>query len=143
MPGVEINGSSFTNKITSGNNEVYLSIKTKLIGTEGTRLLREMRVQGRPRRREASRRLTDRPRKASAWSGNQRPRSTTPQKKCRLKEFYLTDKTRLDYSSCFFTVILIGWKKFATLLPNYWLAETPQPLGEEAWQTVGGKGADF
>jgi hypothetical protein len=43
----------------------------------------------------------------------------------------------------FFTVILIGWKKFATLLPNYWLAETPQPLGEEAWQTVGGKGADF
>ncbi|MCZ0873530.1 hypothetical protein [Peribacillus sp. AS_2] len=52
-------------------------------------------------------------------------------------------KTRLDYSSCFFTVILIGWKKFATLLPNYWLAETPQPLGEEAWQTVGGKGADF
>ncbi|MEE3953532.1 hypothetical protein [Peribacillus frigoritolerans] len=52
-------------------------------------------------------------------------------------------KTRLDYFSCFFTVILIGWKKFATLLPNYWLAETPQPLGEEAWQTVGGKGADF
>ncbi|MGE7605347.1 hypothetical protein ACQKML_01955 [Peribacillus frigoritolerans] len=52
-------------------------------------------------------------------------------------------KTRLNYSSCFFTVILIGWKKFATLLPNYWLAETPQPLGEEAWQTVGGKGADF
>ncbi|WP_411738711.1 hypothetical protein [Peribacillus sp. S4] len=52
-------------------------------------------------------------------------------------------KTRLDYSSCFFTVILIGWKKFATLLPNYWLAKTPQPLGEEAWQTVGGKGADF
>ncbi|MFA1711022.1 hypothetical protein ACDX66_04875 [Peribacillus frigoritolerans] len=34
-------------------------------------------------------------------------------------------------------------KKFATLLPNYWLAETPQPLGEEAWQAVGGKGADF
>jgi hypothetical protein len=28
------------------------------------------------------------------------------------------------------------------LLPNYWLAETPQPLGEEAWQAVGGKGAD-
>ncbi|MFJ5751469.1 hypothetical protein ACIP97_23235 [Peribacillus frigoritolerans] len=26
----------------------------------------------------------------------------------------------------FFPVILIGWKKFATLLPNYWLAETPQ-----------------
>ncbi|WHY55721.1 hypothetical protein [Peribacillus simplex] len=28
----------------------------------------------------------------------------------------------------FFTVILIGLKKFATLLPNYWLAKTPQPL---------------
>ncbi|MCR8867932.1 hypothetical protein, partial [Peribacillus frigoritolerans] len=28
----------------------------------------------------------------------------------------------------FFTVILIGWKKFATLLPNYWLAEIPQTL---------------
>ncbi|MEE3951270.1 hypothetical protein [Peribacillus frigoritolerans] len=25
----------------------------------------------------------------------------------------------------FFSVILIGLKKFATLLPNYWLAETP------------------
>ncbi|MCP1493967.1 hypothetical protein J2Y73_003998 [Peribacillus frigoritolerans] len=52
--------------------EVYLTVKTKLIGTEGARLLREMRVQGRPRRCEASRRLTDRPRKASAWSGYQR-----------------------------------------------------------------------
>ncbi|WP_458355132.1 hypothetical protein [Peribacillus frigoritolerans] len=31
----------------------------------------------------------------------------------------------------------------ATPLPNYWLAETPQSLGEEAWQAVGGKGADF
>ncbi|TWE04149.1 hypothetical protein FB545_1238 [Peribacillus frigoritolerans] len=45
------------------------------------RLLREMRVQGRPRRREASRRLTDRPRKASAWSGNQRFKFYTPSKK--------------------------------------------------------------
>jgi len=50
----------------------YLKVKTKLIGTEGTRLLREKRVQGRPRRRKP-RRLPDRPRKASAWSGNQRP----------------------------------------------------------------------
>ncbi|ASS96078.1 hypothetical protein BS1321_20490 [Peribacillus simplex NBRC 15720 = DSM 1321] len=49
--------------------EFYLTIKTKLIGAEGTRLLREKRVQGRPRRREAAR--ADRPRKASAWSGNQ------------------------------------------------------------------------
>ncbi|TFH61040.1 hypothetical protein [Peribacillus frigoritolerans] len=28
----------------------------------------------------------------------------------------------------FFSVTLNGWKKFATLLPNYWLAETPQAL---------------
>ncbi|WHY57592.1 hypothetical protein [Peribacillus simplex] len=27
-----------------------------------------------------------------------------------------------------FTLILIGLKKFATLPPNYWLAETPQEL---------------
>jgi hypothetical protein len=35
---------------------------------------------------------------------------------------------RLVYPSCFFLVILNGWKKFATLLPNNWLAETPQTL---------------
>ncbi|GAA1374495.1 hypothetical protein ACFSE3_02560 [Peribacillus frigoritolerans] len=28
----------------------------------------------------------------------------------------------------FFTVLLIGWKKFAKILPNNWLAETPQTL---------------
>ncbi|WHY55758.1 hypothetical protein [Peribacillus simplex] len=28
----------------------------------------------------------------------------------------------------FFTVFLIGLKKFATLLPNNWLAETPHAL---------------
>jgi len=32
---------------------------------------------------------------------------------------------------------VIGLKKLATLLPNYWLAEKPQTLGEEAWQAVG------
>ncbi|WHY55239.1 hypothetical protein [Peribacillus simplex] len=69
--------------------EFYLTVKTKLIGAEGTRLLREKRVQGRPRRREALRRLPDRPRKASAWSGNQQT------KNCRQKEFYLTVKTKL------------------------------------------------
>ncbi|MED3786081.1 hypothetical protein P4576_02305 [Peribacillus frigoritolerans] len=53
-------------------------------------------------------------------------------------------KTRLFYPSCFFTALLKGCKKFATLLPNNRLAETPQPFtGEEAWQAVGGKGADF
>ncbi|MED3835207.1 hypothetical protein [Peribacillus frigoritolerans] len=27
-----------------------------------------------------------------------------------------------------FSVILNGWRKFATLLPKYWLVETPQAL---------------
>ncbi|MCU6602575.1 hypothetical protein OCO53_19080 [Peribacillus frigoritolerans] len=53
-------------------------------------------------------------------------------------------KSKLVYPSCFFTVILKGWKKFARLLPNNWVAEPPQPFtGEEARQAVGGKGADF
>ncbi|WP_249594800.1 hypothetical protein [Peribacillus frigoritolerans] len=43
----------------------------------------------------------------------------------------------------FFTVLLNGWKKFATLLPNNWLAETPHAsYAEEVWLTVGGKGAE-
>ncbi|MBD8587486.1 hypothetical protein ACPOM7_19820 [Peribacillus castrilensis] len=29
-----------------------------------------------------------------------------------------------------FPITLIGWKKFVTLLPNNWLAETPQTLEE-------------
>ncbi|MEC0273836.1 hypothetical protein [Peribacillus frigoritolerans] len=28
----------------------------------------------------------------------------------------------------FFTVILKGWKEYATLLPKCWLVETPQAL---------------
>ncbi|MFJ7931328.1 hypothetical protein [Peribacillus sp. NPDC096448] len=36
--------------------------------------------------------------------------------------------TVLDDPSCFFTVILNGWRKFATVLPKYWLVETPQTL---------------
>ncbi|MEV5112227.1 hypothetical protein MRBL20_000312 [Peribacillus frigoritolerans] len=28
----------------------------------------------------------------------------------------------------FFTLILKGWKKYATLLPKNWLAQTPQTL---------------
>jgi hypothetical protein len=47
-------------------------------------------------------------------------------KNCRL--VYSETSFRLGYPSCFFTVILIGLKKFATLLPNNWLAETPQAL---------------
>ncbi|WP_214772717.1 hypothetical protein [Bacillus sp. ISL-57] len=38
---------------------------------------------------------------------------------------------------------LIRLKKFATLLPKYRLAETPYACFDGAWQTVGGKGADF
>ncbi|KOR86383.1 hypothetical protein AM233_21970 [Bacillus sp. FJAT-22058] len=37
-------------------------------------------------------------------------------------------KSKLDYSSCFFTIILNRLKKCATLLPNNWLAETPKAL---------------
>ncbi|KOR80652.1 hypothetical protein AM232_20970 [Bacillus sp. FJAT-21352] len=40
--------------------------------------------------------------------------------------------TVLDAPSWFFTVILIGLKKFATLLPKYWLVETPQTLGRQS-----------
>jgi len=35
-------------------------------------------------------------------------------------------KTSLSFM--FFPVLLNGWKKYATLLPNNWLAETPQTL---------------
>ncbi|MBR8644022.1 hypothetical protein KEH51_02700 [[Brevibacterium] frigoritolerans] len=48
----------------------YLKIKTKMIGTEGARLLREKRVKGRPTGAKTPRRLPDRPRKVSTWSGN-------------------------------------------------------------------------
>ncbi|PCD09439.1 hypothetical protein CMV16_03265 [Peribacillus simplex] len=55
MPGVDINGSSFTKPQKKWRQkEFYLTVKTKLIGTEGARLLREMRVQGRPRRRKSA-----------------------------------------------------------------------------------------
>ncbi|MCD1158731.1 hypothetical protein [Peribacillus frigoritolerans] len=70
----------------------------KLIGTDGTRLLREKRVQGRPHRRKAPRRLPDRPRKASAWSGNQRSAFTNPQKSCRQTIIILfVDKEDLSF----------------------------------------------
>ncbi|WP_343929426.1 hypothetical protein [Peribacillus frigoritolerans] len=42
-----------------------------MIGTEGTRLLREKRGRGDPAGAKTPRRLPDRPRKASAWRGNQ------------------------------------------------------------------------
>ncbi|WP_343929325.1 hypothetical protein [Peribacillus frigoritolerans] len=63
-------------------------------------------------------------------------------KNCWLVLFRILFKTSLSFS--FFPVILNGWKKFATLLPNNWLVETPQALlAEEAWQTVGGKRTDL
>ncbi|MEY9870174.1 hypothetical protein ABIE66_005553 [Peribacillus sp. B2I2] len=40
------------------------------------------------------------------------------------------------------SVIPIGLRKFATLLPNNWLDETPKSFDEVTWQTVGGKGAE-
>ncbi|WP_458352433.1 hypothetical protein [Peribacillus frigoritolerans] len=43
----------------------------------------------------------------------------------------------------FFTVISIGLKKFATFLPNNWLAETPQALALMRLGRVGGKESDF
>jgi hypothetical protein len=39
----------------------------------------------------------------------------------------------------FFTVPLNGWKKFATLLPKNWLAETPQTLES---RRLGGQSAE-
>ncbi|MDP1421628.1 hypothetical protein Q8G35_25510 [Peribacillus simplex] len=45
---------------------VLSKLYTELIGAEGTRI-----------RRRKPRRLPDRPRKASAWSGNQRPNCTS------------------------------------------------------------------
>ncbi|MFC8563266.1 hypothetical protein, partial [Peribacillus frigoritolerans] len=53
-------------------------------------------------------------------------------KNCRFVLFRTLFKTSLSFM--FFPVLLNGWKKYATLLPNYWLTETPQPLGEEAWR---------
>ncbi|MEC0272257.1 hypothetical protein [Peribacillus frigoritolerans] len=35
---------------------------------------------------------------------------------------------RLVYPLSFSPIILIGWKRIATLQPKYWLAETPQAL---------------
>jgi hypothetical protein len=43
----------------------------------------------------------------------------------------------------FFTIILIGWKKFATLLPNNWLAETPQTLASRGLADSRRKGSGF
>jgi hypothetical protein len=55
----------------------------------------------------------------------------------------LTIILKQTLSGFFIDETLLGLKKFATLLPKNWLAETPQALAEEAWQTVGGKGTDF
>jgi hypothetical protein len=48
-----------------------VDIATMLIGEEGARLLREKRVKGDPAGAERRGGSPDRPRKASAWSGNQ------------------------------------------------------------------------
>ncbi|MFJ7993400.1 hypothetical protein ACIQY5_14635 [Peribacillus frigoritolerans] len=67
---------------------VFSLNKFQLIGTEGARLLREKRVQGDSTGVKAPRRLPDRPRKASAWSGDLI--FTLTQKNCRQKGFYLS-----------------------------------------------------
>ncbi|WHX66473.1 hypothetical protein QNH26_22940 [Peribacillus frigoritolerans] len=41
---------------------------------------------------------------------------------------YSEPSLKLVYPLSFFPVILIGWKKYATLQPKYCLAETPQAL---------------
>ncbi|MFS0668043.1 hypothetical protein AB1L12_08975 [Peribacillus frigoritolerans] len=47
-------------------------------------------------------------------------------KNCWLVLFQTLFKTRLFF--IFFPVILNEWKKYATLLPSNWLAETPETL---------------
>ncbi|KOR78457.1 hypothetical protein AM232_08305 [Bacillus sp. FJAT-21352] len=46
---------------------------------------------------------------------------------CRLISHRIMFETSLSFKF-FSPIILIGWKKIATLLPKYWLAETPQAL---------------
>jgi hypothetical protein len=67
---------------------VYLKGKTKLIGTEGTRLLREYASKGDPTGASAPRRLPDRPRKASALRSNQRPNLYKPKKTVDKLDFH-------------------------------------------------------
>ncbi|WHX66011.1 hypothetical protein QNH26_20415 [Peribacillus frigoritolerans] len=43
----------------------------------------------------------------------------------------------------FFPVILNGWKKYATLLPKNWLAETPQTLASRRLGSSRRKGSGF
>ncbi|WP_454862086.1 hypothetical protein [Peribacillus frigoritolerans] len=47
-------------------------------------------------------------------------------KNCRFVLFQTLFKTSLSFM--FFPELLNGWKKYATLLPKNWLAETPQTL---------------
>ncbi|KOR86499.1 hypothetical protein AM233_22595 [Bacillus sp. FJAT-22058] len=96
VPGVEINGSSFTNQKTAGNMEVYLNTKTKLTETKCTRLLREKRVHGRPRRRKSAEEAHGPPAESECleWRSTIRVLQTL-KKIIDNKEFYLTVKTKL------------------------------------------------
>jgi hypothetical protein len=60
-----------------------------LIGAEGARLLREKQVKGDPSGLMLEE-APDRPRKASAWSGNQQASLTEPFVKVQLPLFGLT-----------------------------------------------------
>ncbi len=54
------------------------------------------------------------------------------------------DKNKLDYLSCFLLPNLVGLKKFETLLPNLPASRDPtDACFDAAWQTIGGKGAEF
>ncbi|PEF35794.1 hypothetical protein CON84_21085 [Bacillus sp. AFS094228] len=62
-------------------------------------------------------------------------------KNCWLVLFQTLFKTRLFF--IFFPVILNGWKKYATLLPKNWLAETPETLAPRMLGRQSAKGSGF
>ncbi|PAW26182.1 hypothetical protein BKC07_26410, partial [Peribacillus simplex] len=62
------------------------------------RLLREKRVEGRPHRRKATRRLPDRPRKASTLRSNRRSMFYEPLKKLKTKRGLSKFQNRVDWN---------------------------------------------
>ncbi|PRS35775.1 hypothetical protein C6W19_16160 [Bacillus sp. RJGP41] len=70
-------------------------------------------------------------------------KSTATFIKEKLQSSHPETSLRLVYPSCFFPVLLNGWKKFATLLPNNCLAETPQALSRGGLADSRRKGSEF
>ncbi|MEI2471880.1 hypothetical protein V8V75_20320, partial [Peribacillus frigoritolerans] len=58
-------------------------------------------------------------------------------------DIYSEPSLKLVYPLSFFPVILIGWKKYATLQPKYCLAETPQALSRGGLADSRRKGSGF